>query len=50
VQAGELVGGQVRGELPGLAAEGVVAGAAGQAAPGAQHFAVQVVNLTPLSA
>ncbi|MEE3644737.1 hypothetical protein [Brenneria sp. L3_3C_1] len=40
VQAGELVGGQAGGELPGLATEGVVAGAAGQATLGAQDLAV----------
>jgi hypothetical protein len=36
---------QARGELPALAAQGVVAEAAGECALGAQDFAVQVVAL-----
>ena len=45
VQAREFFRRQARGELPALAAHGVVAEAAGERALGAQDFAVQVVAL-----
>ena len=45
MQAREFFRWQARGELPALAAHGVVAEAAGECALGAQDFAVQVVAL-----